>query len=417
MQFVGDLFRVPICNSIIKMRNIISASVLFLFSAFSYAQVLHISNYFKLENQLTLTQYTEEESSKELVGYGDEQYIYFCKKRAFQNKETNYDAIIYTVNYKNGLQSTLRLPFPEDKKSLGNARKYWIYGISAYKDTILLATQTSNLLYTYENGIWKLANSISISNSDFSWLHQQHIYTISEDNSHGFKLWRAPLNEKSMTEVCKFNLLAHFLLQYGPNGFIKPDQKGNLYFINAPEMALHKYNIDGELLASCPIELPEWAPMSSDYINKINAMPYSSDRAMYAYFQSAKFSFPLEVLPINDNTFLLSYHHYDTIQQKESLKMLFIKIDHKWEHSQYERCTSTFSLNEIIDEEAFPIYTYQPELCLSLSIPNGVAQISKETMIDCHGMTGEEYVRAKEQFLNTHKPIMTLNIIKLKDEL
>lgn len=398
------------------MRNIIWTVVICLISTLSLAQVPHLSKYFDLGSRITLTNYTEEETSKELVGYGDEQCVYFCKKRAFQNKENGFEALVYVVDYKRGSQSILKLPFPENKKSLANARKYWIYGLSVYKDTILLATQTANLLYKNENGDWKLANTFAIPNSDFSWLYHQHVYAISEDNNHGFDLWHAPLDANSMEKVCEFNIRAHFLLQYGPNGFIKPDRNGNLYFINTPDMILYKYDFEGNLLAACPVELPGWLPMPSDYIAKLNAMPYGSDRAMYAYFNSTKYSFPLEILPINENTFLQSYHHYDTVLQKESLKMLFLRINPEWKHAEYVECTSTFVTDKIIEKDEFPIYAHQPELCLSVCIPNGIAQISKETSVDWCGMTGKEYTQAKEQFLSTQKPIMKLTIVKLKEE-
>ena len=393
-----------------KRLSLIISCLFFLW--FVQAQEQYLSDYFVLKHQFKLTGYTEE-NSRELVGNAFDSKIYFCKKRAFFNKETNYEAAIYVVDYEENKQYLITLPFPEVKKSANAARKYWIYGIFASEKQMLLATQSAVLIYKNMNGVWKLQNSIPIQNPDFVWIAQQKVFAITEDNRMGFHLWSSSLEAERMDSVAAFELKAHFLLQYGPNGFMK--RNGNsLYFLNSPDFSIVKYNLEGEVMNKVSIQIPNSTLMPADYISKVNAMPYGSDRAMYAYYHSSQFTFPLEIFPLSDTLFLISYHEYDASSQKEALKMIILKMDTMWSQVAYHHVEMNFPQDEVIKEDAFPIYYNQPELCLWVPLSNGIAQISKETEVSCKGKTGKEYTIAKEKYLQNNPPLYLLKIMELK---
>lgn len=399
---------------ILAMKRLFLLISYVLFLCLSSVWGQHLSDYFILKSQFELTNYTED-NPRELVGTADGDKIYFCRKRAFCNQETNFDATIYIVDYKENRQYSIALPFPEEKKTINAARKYWIYGIFAMGKKLLLATQSAILVYCKEEDTWQLHNRVPIQNPDFAWITQQQVYAITEDNRSGFHLWSSHLDSKKMDCICTFELKAHFLLQYGPNGFIKR-LENSLYFLNSPDFSLIKYNLKGEMMKKVNLQIPNSTRMPEDYISKVNAMPYGSDRAMYAYYHSSKFTFPLEIFPLNDTLFLISYHEYNTSSQKEALKMMVLNMDSSWEHVDYHYVETSFAQNEVIADNAFPIYYNQPELCLWVPLSNGIAQISKEAQVLYKGKTGSEYAKAKESYWQNNPPVYMLKIMELKEK-
>ena len=89
-------------------------------------------------------------------------------------------------------------------------------------------------------------------------------------------------------------------------------------------------------------------------------------------------------------------------------------MDTTWSQVAYHHVETNFPQDEVIKEDAFPIYYNQPELCLWVPLSNGIAQISKETEVSCKGKTGKEYTIAKEKYLQNNPPLYLLKIMELK---
>lgn len=394
------------------MKRIFIFLQLFILSLSSFGQTRHLSQIFNLEKQILLNDGIKATSF--MMGCEDGGKIYLCRGDAFQMSSTDYDAPVHIIDYVNDKQETIYLPYPGAKKTRRDAYFQWLNNMCVKGNKIVFAHNTSLLIYEGKQGKWKLTKALPVSKPRYVYFIDETIYVVSEEN-YGYEVYSYDEGDAEVKKVFDHRLEAEFLIQYGPNNFVAKDSK-YLYALSAPKFNIARYNKMGDKINTLAIQIPAWQNMSQQYIDKFNALPYGSDRAIASFYASKKYSFPLAVMPLNERSFLFCYHHYDTIAQSQSCPLIFTKISDEWDSYQYEQVVDYFEDDQVIAEGFFPVYYSGVNLKLSFLIEDGMVQLCNESNVDMIGMTGQEYAAAAEAFYKKNDPIFKLRILKLKDE-
>lgn len=374
----------------------------------------HLSHFFIEKNVVKAS----DDFPERIVGCAYNDSFVYCSCTAFRDKDNNYQATIFALNSKTGEQSQLMIPFPEAKANMMTARNYWIYAINVTEEKIILSTQYAILFYGLdEDGEYELQQRVPTSFSpEFTYYFKGSIYYSCQDNEMGFRLVQQKINSNKQHEVQQFIIDAPFLLQYGPNGFIKATDE-YIYFLNSPKFCLQKYSLTGNKIAEINIEIPNWHTMDPDYIQEMGKMEYGGDRAMYSYYHSKKYSFPLEVIPLNDRNFLLTYHQYDVADSTDGIDMILLCTNDDWSNYHYYPVSVIFPKEHVVQNDEFPIYYHHIEKCLSFSTHNMLWQLVKETDVPYRGKKWGDYENQKQEYLKKNDVVLKLRVMEFKDNI
>ncbi len=379
-------------------------------TTFSQDEGLHISNYFTIEKEINIS---NDEDSK-LVGCGDNDFYMYCSCKAFADKKNDYQATIHSINILTGEESQFVLPFPEEKANALAARNYWIYAINIKDDNVILSTQYAILFYTQtESGKYELTQNFPTDMPVFSYFYKGGVYFGCMDNSMGFRLKYQKLKSDKQNEIQTFEMDAPFLLQYGPNGFLKKTDQ-YIYFLNSPDFRIRKYDLLGNQLAEIKISLPNWHPMDQDYIQKLAQMEYGGDRAVYSFYHSQKYSFPLGIIPLNDSNFIITYHQYYPADSSQQIEAIILTTNADWTQWNYVPTSFEFPQDHVIQKEEFPVYFTHFENLLLFSTQNRFWQMSQEADIPYVGKTWSDYQQEKQKYYKKNEPIIKLRVLKYK---
>lgn len=375
----------------------------------------HISEAFVKEAEWVLEEWGDFFQTQGMVGCVHDNILYCCHRKGFQNKEISYEARVQAIDLQNGEQMEIRLPFPEKKATPSMARRYWIRGISTDGVTLVVSVQNGLLLYHKgRNERYVLERKIPFELPDKVLYNQDELSVIERVPEEGrFVLKRCKRDGSLCDSVCGFQLPAPFMLQYEPNGFLK-FAGDNLFFLASPELCVNKYTKMGEKIEEIHPSLPEWFGIPGALAKKISGMPYGSDRAMYAFFNTKEFSFPLEIHPMSDSVLLLSYHHYDSLENKENVLTAIIEYDSTGNVQSAVPFSHFFDPDSVIGENAFPLYYAQRELCMQVTSGNCIVQLVREAPVTCQGKTGSQYASEVEHYFMDHNPVYKVRVAKLK---
>lgn len=395
-----------------NISNFLLLLLLFDIHALAQTKKPHLSNFFTIEKELNI----QIEVDGRIVGGVYHDTLLYCSPTAFIDKENNFQATIYMINAKTGEQTQFLIPFPENRANNAAARRYWIYGIGMNEKQLILSTQFAILLYSQaSNGRFEFVQKIPTDMPVFSCFHKGSIFFACMDNATGFKLYEQKLRSDKQLLIYEFKLDAPFLLQYGPNGFIKATHQF-VYFLNTPSFLLQKFTLKGEKMAEIKIELPNWKQMDQAYIQQLEQMDYGGDRAMYSLYHSKPYSFPLEVIPINDHNFLLTYHCIDTIAERDAIEMIWLTTNDDWTDYTYQPCSFMFDSNHVMQQSDYPVYYYQYNKILSVTNDDRLWQIAKESDLPYCGKKWGTYETEQEQFYTNHEPIIKLRVLKYNNK-
>lgn len=376
----------------------------------------HISMAFNLESEWTLAEGSDKIQPQGMVGCVDDDVLYFCYRRGFQNKEEGYKATVTTVELSTGRKDCFSLSLPEKKVNVVVARKYWIRGICVDGSRLFLLTQGGVL--AYQKGRGNRYEFVGRFDSDLPdrVLSVNGKLTVVEriPEDGRFVVRRQHDRTGTLDSVFDMRLPGPFMLQYDPNGFARM-AKGSLYFLASPELRIEKHSYDGTLQAVIEPQIPEWRAMPKEMVEKISAMPYSSDRAMYTFSQGKEYSFPLEINPLNDSIVLLSYHHCHQPEKKEQMLSVFVHHDTAGRVKKVDGpYTHFFPQDSVIGKEAFPLYYARRELCLQVTDGNRVVQVVREAPVEWRGMTGRQYAASVERYFADHTPVVRVRVAELR---
>lgn len=382
---------------------------------FPIAAQPHLSNAFVLKEEWTLNPDNAVLQPMGMVGCVEDNVLFCCHRRAFHDKEDGFRATICSVDLSTGDETFFFVPLPEKKVNAAVARRYWIRGIRVEGRLLLLSVQNAVLLYQKGKGNrYEFVKKIPADLPDCLSLKNGKLATVERVPEEGkFVLKQQGEHGDVLDSVMGFQLPGPFLLQYEPNGFIVLSDNA-LYFLASPELRIEKYSPEGELLAVIRPQLPAWRAMPEVLVRKISDMPYGSDRAMYTFFQTKEYSFPLAVHPLSDSLLMLSYHHYDTVVKKEQMLTALVCYGKEGEVLGVEPYTHFFGEDSVIGWSMFPLYFAQRELCLQVVVGDRIVQIVREAPVEWRGRTGQAYADSADRFFADGQPEFRVRVAKLR---
>ena len=375
----------------------------------------HLSNVFELEGEWIVDHDNRVFQPQGMVGCVEDGILFCCHRRGFQSKESNFHATVCAINLSTGQEIDYFVPFPEKKASPSASHKYWIRNILTEGNKLFMATQNSVLLYKKGKGNrYEFVGRLPMDLPDCLFIKNGKLAAVERVPEEGrFILKQQGEHGNTLDSAMALQLPGPFMLQYEPNGFVKQSGKA-LYFLASPELRVEKYSTNGELLSVICPELPYWRAIPDEMVRRISDMPYGSDRAMYTFFHTKEYSFPLAVHPLGDSLLMLSYHQYDTLEKKEEVLTALVRYGKKGDILRMEPYSHFFEEDSVIGEKMFPLYFAQRELCLQVVDDERIVQVVREAPIEWRGKTGHGYNDSVEQYFANGTPEFRVRVAKLR---
>lgn len=375
----------------------------------------HFPDYFELESEITLSQNSCAAKSGKLIGCMEGDALYLCNAEVVSKRKKGGVVTVERWNLTTRAVSTYKLILPPRSSNPLVQNRYWLYAISVSGQRLLLTT--SGLLYEYElshSGSAKILHTYDFPDADFSYFDRQGIKAVAQINDVGFRLLQ-PTDGK-LTTVADLPLPAPFLLQFRPNALLQPCGD-HLFFIPTPSPTLKILNPQGEELSETALTIPNWTPMPESYINEIQAMPYSGARAMHIFQTSTPYSFPMELFVLDDSTFLLSYHQYDSASASLTTPFLLLNTDQQGRLKRSTLLRANYEDEHHFTGNEYPFYYANRALSLMLTGNQRIVQVMKTSDEPYTGRTLEDYETAQQRFFADHPPIIKIRVLRMKPQL
>ena len=375
----------------------------------------HLSSAFALESEWTLENNAEQIQPQGMVGCVEADILYCCHRRGFQNKEEGYKAHVATINLVTGEEGDFYLALPGKKANAAAARKYWIRGICVEGNRLFLLTQKGILMYQKgRGGRYEFVKTVEADLPDWMVSDNGQLISVERIPEEGrFVVRRQQDRTGTMDSIFGLELPGPFMLQYDPNGFVKMAD-GSLYFLASPDLRIEKFAYNGDSKVFIEPHIAGWKPVPEEIVREISAMPYGSARAMYTFFHTKEYSFPLDVHPLCDTVLLLSYHQYDSVERKEGVFTAIVVYNQQGKVLRVEPYTHFFSPDRVIGEEEFPLYYAQRELCLQVTDGIRVIQVVREAPVEWRGKTGLQYADSVERYFVDHTPVIRVRVAEFR---
>lgn len=374
---------------------------------------IHLSHFFDLENEFQLE--GVDVYNKRWVGCLCGNTLSFCPNQVSRDKKDGYVLKLHRVNVNSGKQEIVSILLPDKKKAAIWDQKYWIYDV--FEDSLGLLITTQNKIFEYEKtilGEFIYRTAIETEEADYSFRSNHELFGISQINDYGFLVKKLHEQRNRLDSLTSFRIPAGFLLQYGPNGYLRHCDNF-FFFLPSPEPCLELYGLSGMRIAKVDLNFANWQTMPDDYVSEIKSLPYGTDRALHVFNTSATYSFPLEVIPYTSDKFLLVSHQYDVERETPFLAQHLITIRNNDIQNCIPVCT-TLPADETIDEGEFPMYYNNPALCLSVGNGGRCVQLVREADVDYRGLTGKSFKEKSEAYLQENEPRLKVRVMKLKTQ-
>lgn len=388
--------------------------MLMLFVGMSVVQAQeHISHYFDLEQEFTLPSESSLHHQGKVIGCIDGNLLYLCNAEVLQTRKKGCELTLEVCDLLSSETRSVTLTLPE-KRGLGSQR-YWIYAIDVVGDRVLLTTHSQLFEFVLrQDGKGRLVQTVDFPDADFVLGQKDDVYAVSQVNDYGFVLRK--LNKGRLDSIAGFPLPAPFMLQFGPNGFLKATDSA-LFFVTAPYAALQRFNLRGEKTGELQLEVEGWNEMPQDYIESVGKMPYSGDRAIHIFNTSTTYSFPLELFPMNDTTFLLSYHQYNSERNKFDIRFLWVKLNKNWKMLEQKELQSKFDAAHVLQDGEFPFSYADRSLVRMLTSQERIVQVVKTSGAPYVGKTQQECEEEQEKFFAKNAPLLQVRVFHTKNHL
>ena len=311
--------------------------------------------------------------------------------------------------------TTHKLILPSRKGAPQWQNRYWLYSITVCGQRLLLTT--SGHIYEYElshSGTAKLLNNYELPDADFGYYDSEGMKAIAQVNDFGFKLLHT--EDGDLSPITDLPLPAPFLLQFRPNRLLQPGHD-RLFLIPTPLPILKTLDPQGENTVEIPLPITDWTDMPESYINKIASMPYSGDRAMHIFHSSTPYSFPLELFVLNDSTFLISYHQYDSTTATLTTPFLLLLTNRQGQVKRSALLRAGYAKEHLLAENEYPFYYANRALSLMLAGNQRIVQVVKTSDEPYVSRTLEDYEESQQRFFADHPPIMKIRVLRMKQEM
>lgn len=374
-----------------------------------------LSHYFYLESETDLPESSCAAQPGKLIGCMDEDALYLCNAEVIGTRKKGGVATVERWNLATMTATTHKVPLPPREGNSLMQNRYWLYAIAAHGQRLLLTT--SDQLLEYElarNGDARLLHAYPFPDADFGYFDSHGVKAVAQVNDAGFTLLEPAAGR--LDSVAHLALPAAFLLQFRPNALLKP--YGNqLFFIPTPLPQLLKLDAQGKQQAETSWEPPGWQPLPDDYIREVQAMPYSGARAMHIFQTSTPYSFPLELYVLDDTTFLITYHQYDSMADILKTPLLLLRTDRAGRETENVQLTSEFEKDHLLTEDEFPFYYAHRALALMVGGNRCIVQVVKSSPEPYTSRTQSDYEEAQHRFFTDHPPVMKIRVLRMKPDL
>ena len=337
--------------------------------------------------------------------------FYFTDMRAFQRKETDYDAVIHALSLDDYVQYDIRLPFPPTTERRERASgTYWIYDFDLSGDLLVLATQEQLLVYRRTGATQYLFDTLfPHRNCKAAYLHNGSVFYLEEDHDFGYRWFQRPIQGGRERLVRELAYEAPHVVQANPNRYLFHDENA-LYFLSTRSPVLHKYSLDGQWLEEIRFDLPHWHPFEEEYIRKSLSVPYGVERIFATKDDIFRYSYPKLDFPLGNNH-LLYYTQYDTLTGR-SVPAFAIRDSHGSTRLYSAKDTSTSPYGD----GRFPFNLLHPqEDKAHLSWGDLLLEISADDTINWRGLTPEAYKQSREAYFKRNDPVFKIRIMRYKN--
>lgn len=373
----------------------------------------HISHSLDLEQEFSLPSELSLHHIGKIIGCMDADRLYFCNAEVVREAKKGYELTLEVVDLESQEVRSVVLQLPPLKRLFSS--RYWIYAINVKGDRVLLTTDSQLFEFVLRSeGRAKLVRTVNFPNADYAFAQNGAVYGVSQVNDYGFVL-RSLRNDK-LDSIAEFPLPVPFILQFGPNGFLK-QMDTSLFFVAAPHLSMQRFDLQGRKCGEITLNIAQWNEMPADYIESVSGMQYGGDRAMHIYKTSTPYSFPLELFPLNDTTFLLTYHQYNQERNEFDVRLLWVKTNADWTLSEYKEVVTKFEAEHRIQKEEFPFLYVNRSLACMIASHGRIVQLVKTADSPYVGKTQQEYAAAQEQYFKKNDPILKVRVFRPKNGL
>ena len=374
----------------------------------------HLSQYFYLDSEIDLPESSCAAQPGKLIGCIDDDALYLCNAEVIGTRKKGGVATVERWDLATMTATTHKIPLPVKKGLAMLQNHYWLYSIAVYGQRLLLAT--SDQLLEYElarNSSARLLHAYPFPDADFGYYDSQGAKAIAQVNDDGFTLLEPAAGR--LDSVAHLPLSAPFLLQFRPNALLKP-YGNHLFFIPTPLSQLQKLDANGHPIAETAWEPPGWHSLPDDYIREVQAMPYSGARAMHIFQTTTPYSFPLELFVLDDSTFLITYHQYDSASATLTTPLLLLRTTPTGELRESSVLSTHYEKEHPLTEDEFPFYYAHRALALMVGGNRCIVQVVKSTPEPYVGRTERDYEESQQRFFADHTPVMKLRMLRMKPD-
>lgn len=375
----------------------------------------HFPDFFELENEISLPESSCAAQSGKLIGCMDGEALYFCNAEVVGNRKNGGEVAVECWNLTTMTATTHKLILPSRKGVPQWQNRYWIYSITVSGQRLLLTT--SGHIYEYElshSGTARYLHNYELQDADFGFYDSEGMKAVAQVNDFGFKLLHT--EDDNLSPITDLPLPAPFLLQFRPNRLLQPGSD-RIYLIPTPLPILKTLDPQGQLIAETSLPITGWRDMPESYINKIASIPYSGDRAMHIFHSSTPYSFPLELFVLNDTTFLISYHQYDSTTTTLTTPFLLLITNHQGQVKRSTLLRAGYAKEHLLAENEYPFYYASRALSLMLAGNQRIVQLVKTSDEPYVSRTLGDYEESQQRFFADHPPIMKIRVLRMKQEM
>ena len=189
-----------------------------------------------------------------------------------------------------------------------------------------------------------------------------------------------------------------------------------LFFLPTPLAQLLKLDANGRKITETAWEPTGWHALPDDYIREVQAMPYSGARAMHIFQTSTPYSFPLELYVLDDTTFLVTCHQYDSATAALTTPLLLLRTTLTGELKESTLLSTHYEKEHLLAEDEFPFYYANRALALIVGGNRCLVQVVKSSPEPYIGRTESDYEEAQQRFFADHPPVTKLRVVRMKPD-
>lgn len=322
------------------------------------------------------------------------------------------NAEISKINIFSAIEETYYIPpSPTYIENGGKQSRIWIWTMALSDSLMFLAVDEGIWVYHYTvTKEYKYETTISIKDVSAMEIvnHNLHIFVTNDE---GFDWIKINLKNNETKNVRKLVLSHHFSLQIAPLKIISINNNA-LYLLQRTEPIIEKYSLNGDLLATYRLQIPNWHPIPDNITRQLDSIDDITERN-YAFARFSIFdynmmhlfyAFPCErffMIVIDRNKVTDTY-----------ITPYFVQII--GDSTVVEPYSVKLNENEKFGNKCFPFLTAFAEGNVVFAQVNEyVAQINNSADVSWQNKTQQEFQQEVNWFYRDNNPIEKIETFHL----